>query len=129
MGINSIYEGARLQPAKPALIYNDAPISYELFARSIEAVRKFFEQQQLPAGQTAIVLVNNLVSAWAVVIALRAAGLNTVSVETLARAKELQLRDVACVVTTRHEQDFHNIDVAAFPGTRVVVVPVISPAD
>jgi non-ribosomal peptide synthetase component E (peptide arylation enzyme) len=75
---DKIYEWARVQPEKIAVIHNDMPLSYAAFARSIETTRFFLEQQDLPAGRTAIVLVQSLIDAWVNVLALRALGLNTI---------------------------------------------------
>ena len=123
MIVNRIYEWARIQPHKTALIQNDAVISYAVFARTIDATRKFFEQQNLPTGGTAIVLVEQLSDAWIIVLALRALGLNTISVRSISTAEELKVRDAACVVVTQIEQPKHILKDNAQAWTKLVVVP------
>ena len=123
MIVNRIYEWARIQPHKTALIQNDAVISYAVFARTIDATRKFFEQQNLPTGGTAIVLVEQFSDAWIIVLALRALGLNTISVRSISTAEELKVRDAACVVVTQIEQPKHILKDNAQAWTKLVVVP------
>ncbi|MEN6541262.1 class I adenylate-forming enzyme family protein [Parvibaculum sp.] len=120
---DKIYEWARVQPEKTAVIHNDAPFSYAAFARSIETTRLFLEGQDLPAGRTAIVLVQSLIDAWVNVLALRALGLNTICVSSLAVASILNVKDIACVVITQAERARHNPDRSATRGAKVIVVP------
>ena len=105
MSVNRIYEWSRLQPQKTAIVYNDFALDYLTFALTIEAARKFFEQQKLPVGRMAIVVVDNLVSAWVLIIALRAIGLNTISVKSVSEAQDLGIRDVACLVALVIDRD------------------------
>lgn len=83
------------------------PLSYAAFARAIEASRRFLAEQDLPPGRTAIVLLHNLSDAWVAVLALRALGLTTVAVPSLAEAEALGLKDVACLVVAEAEQADH----------------------
>src|ERR1700742_1938258 len=98
---NRIYEWARSEPARTAVIFGDAPVSYAVFSCVIEASRKFLERQALPVGRTAIVLCDSLLETWVLIIALRAVGLNTISVSSIAQAVELKIKDVACVVVSQ----------------------------
>ena len=123
MIIHHIQCWAHSHPAKTALIYNDTPISYASFARAIEAARGFLEQQQLPAGRTAIVLVDNLMDAWTLVMALRGLGLTTIAVQSIAQAEQLNISDVACIVLTQRELKIHNLKGRSLVGLPVVVVP------
>jgi acyl-CoA synthetase (AMP-forming)/AMP-acid ligase II len=121
--VNGIYQWARVQPNRIALIHNDTVISYADFARAIETRRKFFEQQNLPTGRTAIVLVEQLSDAWIIVLALRALGLNTICVRSMSTADELKVRDAACVVVTQIEQPKYILKDNALAGAKLVVVP------
>lgn len=120
---DKIYEWASLQPEKIAVIHNDLPLSYAAFARSIEATRIFLRQYDLPLGRTAVVVMQSSLDAWVNVLALRALGLNTICVSSLAVASSLKVRDVACVVVTQAELSRHKLDSDGLAGTRVVVVP------
>lgn len=108
MIIDRIYEWARIQPSKPALIHNGVVNDYITFARAIEAFRKFLERHDLPAGTIAVVLVNNLADAWALVPALRSLGLTTIQVKSLAQAKALGIKNVSCVVTIAPPRNFRS---------------------
>ena len=130
MIVNRIYEWAKCQPEKTALIWNHVSVSYLSFANAILATIEFFQQQNLPAGRTAIVLVTDLLDAWLIIMALRALGLNTISVTSIPAANALKIRDVACIVITQTEA-------AARPGlvrmaasdAKIVVVPQLHRAD
>src|SRR5262249_46867729 len=103
MIVNRIYEWAKSQPDKTAVIWNDVSVSYLSFANAIRATIEFFQGENLPVGRTAVVLVYNLLDAWLIVMALRALGLNTISVTSIPAAHALKISDVACVVITQAE--------------------------
>jgi acyl-coenzyme A synthetase/AMP-(fatty) acid ligase len=105
MIVNRIYEWARVQPNKTAIIWNGAPFSYESFARHIEATRKFLATRNLPPSKTAVVLIHNLANAWVAIMALRALGLRTVQGQSAKELAALKLKDVACVVTIANEKE------------------------
>src|SRR6266508_3435063 len=112
-----IYEWARSDPKKTAAIFNDDTLSYASFFNAIEASRKFFEQHELPVSRTVIVLSKNILEAWIFISALRAIGLNTIAMDSVAHIGELKIKDVACLVVTQSEQDDHNLNCAALAGT------------
>jgi acyl-coenzyme A synthetase/AMP-(fatty) acid ligase len=120
---NRIYEWARTQPAKTAMIHGDRLYSYAVFARAIEATKNFFENQNLPAGLTAIICVNNLADAWIVMLGLRSIGLDTICVDSLAAAKALNIKDVGCIVVTEAERAGHKIEEQFWPGASAIEVP------
>lgn len=120
---NRIYQQARTQPDKIALIHDGVPISYGAFARAIEATRIYLAQCDLPAGRNAIVLMSSLSDAWMNVLALRALGLTTISVNSTAQIEELNLRDIACIVTTQVEQAAHDLRGWPANGAKVIVIP------
>jgi acyl-CoA synthetase (AMP-forming)/AMP-acid ligase II len=122
---NRIYEWARSQPTKPAVISSDHDhtSSYADFARAIECARRFFELQGLPAGQTAIVLSSNLFDDWVRVMALRALGLNTVCVRSVEVAAAVKLRNVACLVMFEATQHAPKFNGTSLEGIKVIMVP------
>src|SRR5215831_15816026 len=109
MLLERIYEWARSQPNKTAVVLEDAAINYASFSRSIDAARRFLEPHALPAGRTAIVFVNSPLDAWILFLALRSLGLNTIRVTTIETAEHLKLRDVAFVVVTQSELNSHKL--------------------
>jgi acyl-coenzyme A synthetase/AMP-(fatty) acid ligase len=123
MVTNRIYEWARTHPARTAMIHNDHPCSYAVFARAIEVTKAFFRDQSLPAGRTAIVCIHNLADAWIVMLSLRSIGLNTICVNSLATAKALNIKDVACIVVTEAEKDAHKLQEQSLAGARAIAVP------
>ncbi|HEY8084964.1 MAG TPA: class I adenylate-forming enzyme family protein [Methylophilaceae bacterium] len=118
---SQIYQWARTQPQKPAIVSNGHLIDYAHFWRLIEATRRFFAQQQLPEGHTAIVLIPRLLDSWVLTLALRNLGINTVSVQHWAQAKELRIKDLACLITTQSLQNEHQL--MDHVSTRVIIVP------
>jgi acyl-coenzyme A synthetase/AMP-(fatty) acid ligase len=118
-----IYEWARTQPTKTAMIHNGHPCSYAVFARAIEVTKTFFKDQSLPAGRTAIIRISNLADAWIANLGLRSIGLTTICVNSLATAKALNVKDVACIVLTEDDKAAYKPEERIWVGTRVIVVP------
>ncbi len=98
--MQSIYNWASAQPSKTAVVYSGSAISYAMFAGAINATRSFMQAQKIPEGQTAIVVIRNLIDGWVATMALRSLGLDTVSVSHTSQAQTLGIKNVACVVTT-----------------------------
>ena len=122
MIIDRIYERARSDPTKPALIHNDFVIDYVTFAKGIETFRKILQQKELPPGTVAVVLVSHLADAWAIILALRALGLTTIQLRSIAQVKELGIKNVSCVVTTEREQLEHDLSGNVSVEAKIVVV-------
>ena len=123
MIVGRIYEWAKRQPDKTAVIWNDVSLNYRSFSNAIRAACDFLQRENLPTGRTAIVLVNGLLDAWILVMALRSLGLNTISVNSLATAQSLSISDVACIIVTQTEAPVRNLTAIATSGTKVVTVP------
>jgi acyl-coenzyme A synthetase/AMP-(fatty) acid ligase len=123
VSISQIYQWARVQPEKTALIYNDVPYSYAMFARAIEATRGFLACRNLPAGQTAIVLARSIYDGWLSIMALRSLGLNTICVASLKEAESLNIRNVACVVLPQAELATQKLSEEAFARVEFIVLP------
>jgi acyl-CoA synthetase (AMP-forming)/AMP-acid ligase II len=125
MLLERIYEWARSQPKKTAIIYNDVPINYASFSRAIDAARRFLEPHALPAGRTAIVLFSSPLDGWILLLALRSFGFNTICVRTIDidTVEQLKLRDVAFVVVTQSELNSHELRAQTLTGAQVIVVP------
>lgn len=120
---NRIYAWAQKQPEKIAMFYNGLAISYATFARTIEATRLFLAQYNLPAGRNAVVFITGLADAWINALALRSLGLTAIPVNSMEQLRELNVRDVACVVTVEVEQSPHKIEKTQVPGAMTLVVP------
>jgi acyl-coenzyme A synthetase/AMP-(fatty) acid ligase len=124
MIVDRIYEWAKCQPEKTAVVWNDVSVNYLSFANAILATIEFFQEKKLPLGRTAIVLVHNRLDAWLIIMALRALGLNTISVTAIPTAKALKIRDTACIVITQAEASLWPKLVAeTASGAKIVVVP------
>jgi acyl-coenzyme A synthetase/AMP-(fatty) acid ligase len=123
MLLKRIYEWARSQPNKTAVVLDDVAINYASFSRAIDAARRFLEPYALPAGRTAIVLVNSPLDAWILLLALRSLGLNTICVYSIDRALELKLRNVAFVVVTQSELNAHKLEARTLASINVLTVP------
>jgi len=123
MIVNRIYEWAKCQPDNTAVIWKDVSVSYLSFANAIRATIEFFQGENLSVGRTATVLVHNLLDGWLIIMALRALGLNTISVTSIAAADALKFRDVACIVITQTEAPLWPDATKAPTGAKIVVVP------
>ena len=122
MVIDRIYEWARVEPSKAALIHDDEIIDYITYAKYIETFRKILERHDLPAGTIAIVLVNHLADAWGLGMALRSVGLTTIHVQSLAQAKALGIKNISCAVTTAREQSVHGLAGKPLDGVELIVI-------
>ncbi|MBV9330511.1 MAG: AMP-binding protein [Alphaproteobacteria bacterium] len=94
----AIFEVARADPGRVALIEADRSYNYVTLAHMIAAAVARFGIEALPAGANAIIQARTYLDSWAIVLALRSLGLNTLFVQNAEIAAELNLRDVACVV-------------------------------
>lgn len=118
-----MYEWARIQPEKIALIQNEVSISYGVLAQAIEVARIYFAQKNLPYGKTAVVIIERLRDAWINVLALRSLGLVTICAHSMAAARELNIGDVACVVTTQADIASQRLHGSLPAGAQLVIVP------
>ena len=123
MIVERIYEWAKRQPDKTALIWNDVSLSYRSFSNAIQRAYDFFQRENLPVGRTAIVLVDAFLDAWIIIMAMRALGLNTISVHSIEEADLIKISDVACVVVTPAEATAHNLAAKVTSGAKVVTFP------
>lgn len=126
MVISRIFELARTQPSRIALVSNGQAYSYASFAQDIEALRQVLQLQSLPVGSTAVLLVLNLRDSWIANLALRSLGLNTVSVMSLADGQALGLKQVSCVLMDSHKLKLNPASDKVWPHTRLIMVPVSS---
>ena len=129
MLINDIYGWARIQPQKIAVIHEDTALDYATFARAIEANRQFLARQQLPRGKVAVIVALNLLDSWIIDIAFRPFGMNTIAVQSVEFAEDLQIRDIACVVVTELEAKQHSFGGSTFAGAKIIVIPAVIYAD
>ncbi len=122
MTLQRIYDWARTQPGKPALIFNDMAVSYADFARLIERTAAMLSAHGLPRGGTAAVLIDNLADGWVMLMALRRLGLTTISAIAYDRLASLRVPDLSAIVTTSAEAPRHAIPDTLFPGVPRFVV-------
>jgi acyl-coenzyme A synthetase/AMP-(fatty) acid ligase len=97
--IARIYEQARQNPGKTAVVHNGVEYGYADFARRIEVARRFLAQRELPVGSVAVVCLESLHDEWVIGFALRSLGLNTISARDAREARQFALRNIGCVVT------------------------------
>src|SRR5262249_9370578 len=123
MVIDRIYQWARSHPTKTAIISEDVPINYAMFSRAIDAARRFLEPHALPVGRTAMVLGDSPMDGWILLLALRSLGLNTICIDTIERAEQLKVSDVALVVVTELALNSHQLKARTLAATKVIGVP------
>ncbi len=123
MIVERIYHWAKTQPDRPALIWNDISLNYLSFSNAIRLTCDSFQQENLSAGSSAIVLVQSLSDTWIIVMALRMLGLNTICFRSNEQVGSLTTRDAACVVTTQTEAAAYDLPTNVSGGTKVIVIP------
>ncbi|MDB5641668.1 MAG: hypothetical protein JWN07_985 [Hyphomicrobiales bacterium] len=101
---------AKKKPAKAALIYRGAPISYSYLAHVVETVRRFLEAR-LPvldpgSGErpTAVLAISSLADAWVVTLAARALGMDTLSLPRPDHPLVESVKSVACLIVMEGEK-------------------------
>jgi acyl-coenzyme A synthetase/AMP-(fatty) acid ligase len=124
--VDGIYELAQRQPHKKAVIWNDFSLNYLQFSNAIQSIRIFLQRESLSPGRTAIVFVRSLVDAWIIVMALRAVGLHTISVGSMAEAEFLKINDVACIVVSQSEAAATNLVANTLIGVKVLAIPPLT---
>lgn len=129
MNLNRIYEWARVQPNKVALVHNGIPVDYLTFARAIEANRIFFEARNIPAKGPAVVAIGNIADSWFTVLALQALGFDTICAPSLVAAKGLNVTNMACLVVTEAERAGMEVDDGIAKGAPFIVAPRMRPAE
>ena len=118
-----IYDWARSQPTKIALVSNDIPFSYADFARAIETARSFFAGLTLPVNHTAIVLPGGLDESWVFILALRALGLHTACVNSFGQARALNLKNLAAIVVSGSHPEATTLNGGRLNEINLVKVP------
>ena len=129
MDLNRLYEWARLQPTKVALVHNGIPVDYLTFARANEANRAFFGAKNIPAKGPAVVAVGNVADSWFIVLALQALGFDTICAPTLEAVRPLDIRAMSCLVVTEAEQAGKPLDISIAKGAPLIVVPRMRPLE
>jgi acyl-coenzyme A synthetase/AMP-(fatty) acid ligase len=124
-----LFEWARRQPDKIAVVRNDTALSYAAFARTIAATTDYLAKQGPPQSGTAVVLAKDLLESWFIIMALRSLGLDTISVASLPQIDELKIRNAACLVVPQIDQLVHNINTRSLPGAKVIAVPATVASD
>lgn len=105
MIVERIYEYARTQPKKTAIIINGQPINYLDFANFIAFFRKIWVNHNLPLGSVAVVVCPNRLLGWSATLALQSLGLVTVSADKISVLKGLDLRKVSCTFMLKIPQE------------------------
>ncbi len=123
MIVERIYHWAKTQPNRPALIWNDISLNYLSFSNAIRLTCDLFQQENLSAGTSAIVLVQSLSDTWIIVMALRMLGLNTICVRSNEQVQSLTTRGAACVITTQTEAAAHDLPTNVPGAAKVIVIP------
>jgi len=128
MIVNHIYRWACQLPDKVAAIHNDEPVTYREFWQGIKLARQTLQIERIAAGKIAIIVIDNLLLAWQVSLALRWLGIHTIAGRAADSVASLGIRDAACVVVAAGERHNLNVPVLA-SGTKVVVIPSHSKSD
>lgn len=118
-----IFEWARVQPNKTALVQDSVPLDYAAFARAIEATHAFLARQNLTPGDTVVVLSAHLQSCWLIILALHAIGIDTIAVQSVDQVDALRLKHHDRIVCTPADQRAHDLGPHSAPWAKIVVVP------
>jgi len=103
MIIDRIEAWARSHPDRTALVFNGRELSYRGFADAIwTTYARLAASDPLSRGVVAV-LAHDLLNAWILTMAARAAGLTTMAVQSLGTLESLAVRDLAWVLTAQNE--------------------------
>ncbi len=105
--LRQIHDVAITDPAKLALVFNGAPVTYGGFWRIIDGVRRALEPhlpQPVESGAIALILIDNMLEAWVVNLALRSLGLHTACLRNAAQIDLFAGMPVICMVTLASER-------------------------
>lgn len=116
MILDTLLEGARATPDRPAVRYDGAPFTFAAIAKLVLAARQSLLPLARHAGRIAI-LDLELLDNWIASLALRSLGVTTLAVPSLETIAGLGSLDIACVLTTA-------TSAAVKPGTAVVRLPL-----
>jgi acyl-coenzyme A synthetase/AMP-(fatty) acid ligase len=123
MIIDRIETWARSHPSRTALVHNGRALSYRGFADAIWATHRQLMSSDLPSDGVAAILAGDLLNAWLLTMAARAAGLTTMAVRSLEALEALAGRDLACVLVAESERRLSE-DGARSPNAQLVWIPV-----
>lgn len=123
MFINHIYQHARNNPDRLALIISGERISYAHLACAIEAARNRLNLAELPNHGVIASITQNLFYEWVLLLATRSLGLTTVSGKSWQAIEELGLSDIVGLVCLAEETDEIATFRAARPDCMVATVP------
>jgi acyl-coenzyme A synthetase/AMP-(fatty) acid ligase len=121
--IEKIYARAHRQPDKVAIVHNNSPVSYRVFASAIEASRRYLAAQGLSPAGVAVLPIRDLVDVWRIGLALRGLGVTTLAVAGRAEIGGLGLPNIQCVVTTEAEQSAELQAQCATQRHRLIIIP------
>ncbi len=76
---------------RPALIYGDGYLSYQLLVQHVEARRHWLADVGVQPGRSVVVWISNKVQAWLMLLALRAIGVSTICISQVQQIKALEL--------------------------------------
>lgn len=93
--VNRIDSHANTSPCKAAAFVNGRVVSHRTFAQSIELIRSTWRSLNLPAGNLAVVVVNDRLLDWCFVLALKSLGVGPLSADSVERAHALNLKQVS----------------------------------
>lgn len=124
-----IFAFAKAGPDKTALIDDGVLTTYGDFARMIGGARAQLARENLPAHKSAIVLGRTFREQWTIVLALRALGIDTISVSNLKMANDLAIRNVSAVVVPRRDVPGLDRDVSRWVRVVSVADGTFAPAD
>lgn len=103
MVIDKIMQLAREQPDKLAAVQDGRRYSYAELALWIARVRIHLQDEAIAGHGVAVLCIDRLLDAWVVGLALRSLGLTTIVAINADHIEQLQLPDIACVVTMASE--------------------------
>jgi len=93
-----IYDHARRNPDKIALVFNNRTLTYHELASSIEASRRLLEKRGVAGQGVAFVVISSFLDAWIVGLAVRGLGMTTLVLPSLEEASKFDFPGIRFVV-------------------------------
>lgn len=120
MYLRHIYNHARNKPQKLAMVSSGQEISYLRLAQLIDHSRSLLIDESLPAGGVVAEMVNDLLGAWVLLLALRSLGRTTVSGSSWGMIEGLDLRDLRAVICPAGDQATRDAIARSHPECRII---------
>jgi acyl-coenzyme A synthetase/AMP-(fatty) acid ligase len=120
--LRHIYDHARNDPQKLAVVTSGVETSYLRFAQLIDHMRDVLRAMELPSDGVVAEIADNLLHRWVFLLALRSLGFTTVSGASWATLRGLGLSNLKAVVCLAEDEATRDAIAESGEGVRVIAI-------